>query len=171
MFVVAVEPGFRVAVQPVARHFVNRVIGRRAGGLERWPGRMPLAPSRGLIEPTCVEAACRVWRDRLDRLLARLEVAQRGDHFDHHLRRVDAGALERALAHACPRPCPAGVPVKRFSPCLTAPGTSKTPSAVAGTVPSASTLIWRAALVEHGVAVWRRSACPAAEVVNWPSRV
>src|SRR3712207_1248224 len=36
--------------------------------------------------------------DRLDRLLARLQGAQRGHHVDHRARRVDARALEGAGA-------------------------------------------------------------------------
>ena len=162
MFVVVGEPGFPRGGPARLGAFIH---GDRPppNGLER--GALAVAFS----EPTCEAASCRVWpiawiacwpdwKLRSEVIISTIVLAaSTPEPSSEPWRRVPLGL-------------PAAVPVYRFSPCLTAPGTSKMPTALAGTVPLALTLICAPPWSRTGSPLASVST-PAAEVVNCPSRV
>src|SRR3954462_15066754 len=101
MGLLKLEPGFRVAVQPVLNdsRLVDRPPGRELEGKPPDPWTGGRRAERRLQRADLVRRLLERRVDGRDDLLAGLEGAQRGDHVGHRLHGVGARALERAGAH------------------------------------------------------------------------
>src|SRR4051794_6162682 len=171
MGLLKLEPGFRIAVQPVLNdsHLVDRPPGGELEAKASEPGRAADGPSGPYSEPTWFEAFWSVesmvvmtfWPDSKARSDAIMSVIARTGSAPE-----PSSPPERTV----PVAGPPAVPWNMLSPALRALPTAKTPTLSSGTLPSAPTVIGRPVGPRTALPTWSVSR-PLAAAVNWPLRV